>query len=58
MQIKEVIREYYNVLKMSKKPSREEFMLTAKVALAVMFVVGFAGFVIYLFLEVLPGAFR
>ncbi len=58
MQIKEVIREYYNVLKMSKKPSREEFMLTAKVALAVMFVVGFVGFVIYLFLEVLPGAFR
>jgi len=58
MRIKEVIREYYNVLKMSKKPSREEFMLTAKVALAVMFVVGFVGFVIYLFLEVLPGAFR
>ncbi len=58
MQIKEVLREYYNVLKMSKKPSREEFMLTAKVALAVMFVVGFVGFVIYLLLEVLPGAFR
>jgi protein translocase subunit secE/sec61 gamma len=43
MQIKEVLREYYNVLKMSKKPSREEFTLTAKVALAVMFVVGFVG---------------
>ncbi|MCC6027757.1 MAG: protein translocase SEC61 complex subunit gamma [Archaeoglobi archaeon] len=58
MQIKEVLREYYNVLKMSKKPSREEFTLTAKVALAVMFVVGFVGFAIYLLLEVLPGAFR
>jgi protein transport protein SEC61 subunit gamma-like protein len=58
MQIKEVLREYYNVLRMSKKPSREEFTLTAKVALAVMFVVGFVGFAIYLLLEVLPGAFR
>jgi protein transport protein SEC61 subunit gamma-like protein len=58
MQIKEVLREYYNVLKMSKKPSREEFTLTAKVALAVMLVVGFVGFAIYLLLEVLPGAFR
>lgn len=52
------LSEYYNVLKMAKKPSWEEFSTTAKVALVVMFIVGFVGFVIYLLMEVLPGAFR
>ncbi|MEM1592995.1 MAG: protein translocase SEC61 complex subunit gamma [Archaeoglobaceae archaeon] len=56
--LEERLREYYNVLKMAKKPSWEEFSMMAKVALAVMFVVGFVGFVIYLLMEVLPGAFR
>lgn len=54
----EKLREYYNVLKMAKKPNWEEFSMTAKVALAVMFVIGFVGFAIYLLLEVLPGALR
>ncbi len=52
------LREYYNVLKMAKKPNWEEFSMTAKVALAVIFVVGFVGFLIYLLMEVLPGALR
>ncbi|MEM0202624.1 MAG: protein translocase SEC61 complex subunit gamma [Archaeoglobaceae archaeon] len=56
--LEERLREYYNVLKMAKKPSWEEFSMTAKVALAVIFVVGFVGFVIYLLMEVLPGALR
>lgn len=56
--LEEKLREYYNVLKMAKKPNWEEFTMTAKVALAVMFVVGFVGFVIYLLMEVLPGALR
>jgi len=56
--IEEKLREYYNVLKMAKKPSWEEFSTTAKVALAVMFIVGFVGFVIYLLMEVLPGVFK
>ncbi|MDK2795891.1 MAG: protein transport protein subunit gamma [Archaeoglobaceae archaeon] len=56
--ISDWVSEYYNVLKMAKKPSWEEFSTTAKVALAVMFIVGFVGFVIYLLMEVLPGAFR
>jgi len=43
---------------MAKKPSWDEFSTTAKVALAVMFIVGFVGFLVYLLMEVLPGAFR
>lgn len=56
--LEERIREYYSVLKMARKPNWEEFSMTAKVALAVMFIVGFVGFLIYLVMEVLPGAFR
>ncbi|MEG9195118.1 MAG: protein translocase SEC61 complex subunit gamma [Candidatus Methanoglobus sp.] len=56
--ISDRLSEYYNVLKMAKKPSWDEFSTTAKVALAVMFVVGFVGFLVYLVMEVLPGAFR
>ncbi|MCQ4153677.1 MAG: protein translocase SEC61 complex subunit gamma [Archaeoglobales archaeon] len=56
--ISDRLSEYYNVLKMAKKPSWDEFSTTAKVALAVMFIVGFVGFLVYLVMEVLPGAFR
>ncbi|MCX8172867.1 MAG: protein translocase SEC61 complex subunit gamma [Archaeoglobaceae archaeon] len=56
--ISEKLSEYYNVLKMAKKPTWEEFSTTAKVALAVMFIIGFIGFVIYLLMEVLPGVLR
>jgi len=52
------IKEYINVLKMTRKPDREEFIMTAKVALAVMFTVGFVGFIVYLLMNVLPGAFK
>lgn len=51
-------KEYYNVLKMARKPDWDEFSMTAKVALAVMFVVGLIGFAIYIFMEILPGALR
>ncbi|MEM1578042.1 MAG: protein translocase SEC61 complex subunit gamma [Archaeoglobaceae archaeon] len=56
--VSEKLREYYNVLKMARKPNWDEFSMTAKVALAVMFIVGLVGFVIYLLLEILPGAFK
>jgi len=58
LKISEKLSDYYNVLKMAKKPSWDEFSTTAKVALAVMFIVGFVGFLVYLLMEVLPGAFR
>ncbi|WP_457549511.1 protein translocase SEC61 complex subunit gamma [Archaeoglobus sp.] len=52
------IREYVNVLKMARKPDKEEFLTTAKISMAVMFVVGLIGFVIYIFMEILPQMVR
>ncbi|ADC65504.1 protein translocase SEC61 complex, gamma subunit [Ferroglobus placidus DSM 10642] len=52
------IKEYVNILKMTRKPDKEEFWTTTKVAVAVMFIVGFIGFVIYLLMDVLPGALK
>ena len=61
MQLSEIqgkLKEYYQVLKMARKPDWDEFSTTTKVALAVMFVVGFVGFFIYILMEILPGAFK
>lgn len=52
------IREYIKLLKMARKPDSEEFFTTTKVAMAVMAIVGLVGFVIYLLMNVLPGAFK
>ncbi len=52
------IREYINVLKMARKPDREEFLTTAKISMAVMFIVGLIGFVIYVLMEILPQMVR
>lgn len=49
------LKDYINVLKMTKKPDREEFMTTLKVSVAVMFVIGIIGFIIYILMDVLPG---
>ncbi len=58
MKLEESLKEYLNVLKMTRKPGKDEFLTTTKVALVVMFIVGFIGFLIYLLIEVLPGAFK
>jgi len=57
-EIQSKLKEYYNVLKMARKPDWEEFSTTAKVALIVIFVVGFIGFGIYILMELLPGALK
>jgi protein transport protein SEC61 subunit gamma-like protein len=46
--IQKKLQEYFNVLKMTRKPDKEEFLTTTKVAVAVMFFVGVIGFLIYL----------
>ncbi|MEM4524535.1 MAG: protein translocase SEC61 complex subunit gamma [Archaeoglobaceae archaeon] len=56
--VREKFKEYYNLLKMARKPTWEEFLLTAKVALIVITIIGFVGFTIYLLMEVLPGALK
>ncbi len=49
--------EYIRVLKLTRKPTREEFNVIAKVAGAGILLVGFIGFLIYLLITVLPGWF-
>ncbi len=49
--------EYARVLKLTRKPSREEFTVIAKVAGAGILLIGFIGFIIYLLITVMPGWF-
>jgi len=46
--------EYVRVLKLARKPSREEFTMIAKISIAGMGIIGAIGFVIYALLTELP----
>jgi protein transport protein SEC61 subunit gamma-like protein len=48
--------EYIRVLKLARKPTREEFNMIAKVSLAGMAIIGSIGFLIYAMLTELPAA--
>ncbi|UGV40554.1 protein translocase SEC61 complex subunit gamma [Methanococcoides orientis] len=50
----QVLKSYLRVLKLSKKPSREEFLMISKVAGAGILLVGFVGFIIYVLLTEVP----
>jgi protein transport protein SEC61 subunit gamma-like protein len=52
------LSEYIRVLKLTRKPSREEFTVIAKVAGAGILLIGFIGFVIYILITVMPGWFK
>lgn len=52
------LSEYIRVLKLTRKPSKEEFSVIAKVAGAGILLVGFIGFIIYLLITVIPGWFK
>lgn len=52
------LSEYLRVLKLTRKPSREEFSVIAKVAGAGILLVGFIGFIIYILITVLPGMLK
>lgn len=52
------LSEYVRVLKLTRKPSREEFTVIAKVAGAGILLVGFIGFFIYILITVMPGWFK
>ncbi len=51
------VGEYMRVLKLARKPSREEFTMIAKVSMAGIGLIGTIGFVIYALLTELPKAF-
>ncbi len=48
------LSEYLRILKLTRKPTREEFLNIAKVAGAGILLIGFIGFLIYLLLTELP----
>ena len=50
----QAIRAHLRVLKLTRKPSREEFLTIAKVAGAGILAVGAIGFIIYVLLTILP----
>jgi protein transport protein SEC61 subunit gamma-like protein len=52
--IGQIIRAHIRVLKLTKKPSREEFLTIAKVAGIGILTVGAIGFIIYVLLTMLP----
>jgi protein transport protein SEC61 subunit gamma and related proteins len=52
--ITHVIRSYLRVLKLTKKPSREEFLTIAKVAGLGILAVGVLGFIEYILLVMIP----
>jgi protein transport protein SEC61 subunit gamma-like protein len=52
--INQSLKTYLRVLKLTKKPSREEFLTIAKVAGLGILVIGFLGFLIYVLLVEMP----
>ncbi|UZE92286.1 MAG: protein translocase SEC61 complex subunit gamma [Methanosarcinales archaeon] len=46
--------EYIRVLRLARKPSREEFSMIAKVCIAGTALIGFIGFLVYCILDILP----
>jgi protein transport protein SEC61 subunit gamma-like protein len=48
------LQEYIRVLKLARKPSREEFTMIAKVSIAGMALIGVIGFLIFALLTELP----
>ncbi|WP_338103467.1 protein translocase SEC61 complex subunit gamma [Methanolapillus millepedarum] len=48
------IRSYFRILKLAKKPSREEFLTIAKVAAAGILAIGIVGFIFYVLMDVFP----
>ena len=48
------LKEYIRVLRLARKPSREEFTMIAKISLAGIGIIGTIGYIIYALLTELP----
>ncbi len=48
------LKTYLRVLKLTKKPSREEFLMISKIAAIGILIIGTIGFIIYLLLTEVP----
>lgn len=56
-ELKAKLNEYQRVLKISSKPDREEFEMSAKVTGAGMLIIGLIGFAFYLLANLAPQFF-
>jgi protein transport protein SEC61 subunit gamma-like protein len=48
------LSEYTRIIRLTRKPTREEFITIAKVAGAGILIIGVMGFIIYFFLTEIP----
>jgi protein transport protein SEC61 subunit gamma-like protein len=51
------VAEYLRVLRLARKPTREEFTMIAKISMAGIGIIGTIGFLIYAIMTELPKAF-
>ncbi|MGC9514734.1 protein translocase SEC61 complex subunit gamma [Methanocrinis sp.] len=49
-------KDYLRVLKLARKPTREEFLMISKISILGIALIGMLGFIIYVFLTELPKA--
>jgi protein transport protein SEC61 subunit gamma-like protein len=52
--VSKTLKSYLRILKLTKKPSRQEFLMIAKVAGVGIILIGFVGFIIYVLLTEVP----
>ncbi len=55
--VEDKLKEYRRVLKISEKPDREEFVMSAKVTTIGMLLIGAAGFLFYMGANMIPQLF-
>ena len=55
--ITSVLKQYYRIIQLTRKPTNEEFFTIAKVAGAGILLIGVIGFAIYLLMVLLPKNF-
>ncbi|MBS1263603.1 MAG: Protein translocase subunit SecE [Methanonatronarchaeales archaeon] len=52
--MREQVEPYLNVVRLARKPGREEFWKVAKITAAGMLIIGGMGFLVYLLMDVFP----
>ncbi|MHC1631929.1 MAG: protein translocase SEC61 complex subunit gamma [Methanotrichaceae archaeon] len=50
------LQEYLRVLRLARKPTREEFLMISKISILGIALIGMLGFIIYILITVLPNA--
>ena len=53
-ELPDILREYLRILKLSRRPDKEEFIQVSKISAAMILLVGLIGFTIYVFMTALP----